>query len=145
MKCFQIMNFQNNWIWLLLTRENYPNTAVFHKKKSNVSKILFPYVVSIFVQNNKNQKQDRILKEILKSLIWFLLVLENSPYPVVAKLVCQSTILPTRNVCLYVFLLFYRYFKKRYQNIKSFVLCYFFFTFHRLLLLFSGKFLSFIF
>jgi hypothetical protein len=54
----------NSWIWLLLTRENCPNTAVFHKKNqmSVNSKIVFPYFVSIVVQNNENQKRDRILK-----------------------------------------------------------------------------------
>ena len=41
----------------------YPNTAVFHKKNQiSVSKILFPYFVSIFVQNNKIQKRDWIWK-----------------------------------------------------------------------------------
>jgi len=90
-KCFQIMNIQIVEFDCYLHERTVPILpSSIIKKKSNISTLVFPYFVSIFVQNNKNQKRDRIWKSILKSWIWFLLAHENYPYSVLTKFVRQS-------------------------------------------------------
>jgi hypothetical protein len=76
-KCFQIMNIQIVEFDCYLRGWTVPILLFFIKNRMSISKILLPYFFSIFVQNNKTSKRDRIWKYILKSWIWFLL--ENGP------------------------------------------------------------------